>query len=366
MKGTLFLKNCKPLFFDGDKLIYARGNKVFSCFNNLSEELLFTFPKSKLNLITNKSRLFYRMFRSGVGAAIKAELNYFFVYDKKLFRYDIVSRVLVKEFNFTVGRGPLQFSIIKNIDGFTDVVCFGEYFGNHDRDPVNIYVRNSNGKWINTYSFVKGEINHIHALIPDIYRNCIWILAGDFEHSASIYKAEDNFKNVSPILTDNQNYRACVAFPLEDGILYATDSQIKTNSIRMMKQVGAGWVSEQLVDINGSCIYGTELKDYFVFSTSTEPSEKKIGKIARLLDNKPAPGILENKSDIIIYNKKSKKISIITSINKDIWPYRLFQFGSVMFPSNSEKSNILYSYNVGSKENDLSTVIYDLTNRTLR
>ena len=126
------------------------------------------------------------------------------------------------------------------------------------------------------------------------------------------------------------------------------------------KKIGQITFSEKLFDLNGSCIYGCELKDYFIFSTSTEPSDKSSNIISKLLDNKPGPGILENKSDIVSYCKTSKKCTVLTSKKKDIFPYRLFQFGTIMFPSGKNPQNLLVAYNVGSRENDLSTEIYQL------
>ncbi|QFT08595.1 hypothetical protein [Vibrio sp. THAF190c] len=352
----------KPLFWDDNKLIYSKYNKVYSREPGKNDILLFEFPVSKIKKMLNSNGLIYRLLRSGVGASAKFKDNYYFVFNKGIYRYQISKKTLTKEYEFVLGRGPLQFTVVENLAGFSDSIIFGEYFGNHERNIVNIMRRNENGCWSEIYTFPRGELNHIHALVPDYDRGKIWVLSGDFGHSASIYQASSNFKKVKPILVGSQKYRACVAFPYKNGLLYATDTQMESNSIRFMTCSGGQWSSEKILDINGSCIYGTELKDYFVFSTSTEPSEKNNSRISRLLDNKPAPGILKNKSDIISFRKKDAKIEIVASFEKDIWPYRLFQFGGVMFPSYSDRNNVLYSYLVASKNNDLSTAKYNLDN----
>ena len=267
---------------------------------------------------------------------------------------------MVKEFSFTHGRGPLQFCVIKNIEGFVDSVCFGEYFGNHQRNAIKIIQRNGEGRWKSCYQFKDGEINHVHALIPDIYNQCVWILAGDFEHSAAIYMAKNNFQDVELIVNGHQNFRACVAFPTAEGLLYATDTQLENNSVRLLKKNDESWCSTKLYDLNGSCIYGCELKDYYIFSTSTEPSENPKNKILSLLDNKPGVGIKSNSSDIIGYSKINRNFVLLAKKKKDIYPYRLFQFGTIMFPAGKQTTNILYAYNVGNKNNDIATEVYEV------
>jgi hypothetical protein len=300
------------------------------------------------------------MKRLGVMAGISSNEDYFFTYGKKIYRYNIGNETLTAEFSFENGRGPLQFSNINCISGFEDSICFGEYIGNHSRKPVCIYQRAKHGEWQVKYKFEQGDINHIHALIPDHFNQCVWVLTGDFEHSAAIYKATRNFEVVEPVVSGKQHFRACVAFPTQEGLLYATDTQIEKNSIRILSNIDGEWVSKKIYDINGSCIYGCEVKDYFIFSTSTEPCSKPKNKLLSWIDNKPGPGILENKSDVISYSKVTQNIEILFSKKKDFFPYRVFQFGTIMFPSGQNKHNTLFAYNVGNEKNDLSTEVFTL------
>jgi len=349
----------KPLFFDGDSLITANDYKVFTMDLSFNEKLLFKFRVGFISKVLNKFSLLYRLRRAGVGAAIQHRANYFLTFDRKLFRYNPKVGLNV-EHEFINGRGPLQYCNADGIEGFDDTVYFGEYFGNHARNSVDIYKRLTSGEWSVVFTFPKGVINHIHALVPDSYRNCIWILAGDFEHSASIWIASNDFKEVEPVVNGEQVYRACVAFPVEDGLVYATDTQLAQNSIQKMTMVDGVWKSKTIFEINGSCIYGCEIKDYFVFSSSTEPAPNPKSFLKGLLDNKPAPVIKKNQSDVILCSKRDFSCSVLRTSQKDRYPYRLFQFGTIMFPAGKNNSNLLFTYNIGSVKNDLSTELIEL------
>lgn len=361
MKPSTVFRKFKPLFFDdADRLVLGKANKLYRMDESGNFELLASLPETHLKRILAKSGFAFRLGRMGFGVGAYFQGLYFFSYGAKIYSYCLKQSVLRCEFTFRVGRGPLSFTVIEGVAGFEDGIYFGEYFGNRAREPVFIYKRGKEGRWESLYTFARGEINHIHAIVPDRTRGCVWVLAGDFEHSASIWMVKNGFTEVLPILSGDQIYRACVAFPLPDGLLYATDTQIKRNSIRLLRCRDGEWVSESVFDINGSCIYGCELKDYYVFSTATEPSDKKTNFIFSLLDRRPGPGIIENKSDVLVVKKTDLSCSVIFSKNKDLLPYRLFQFGAVLFPYGRAKDNTMFSYSVGNKVNDLSTEVYFL------
>src|SRR5690606_24197021 len=139
----------------------------------------------------------------------------------------------------------------------------------------------------------------IHNLIPDRFRDCVWILAGDFDDSAAIYKATENFNKIEKIVSGHQEYRSCVAFPVEQGLLYATDSQFEQNSIRLLKEdTNKKWISEPLHYINGSCIFGALINNEYYFSTAVE-AVNSGNKFQILLRNRRGPGILKNVVEIV-------------------------------------------------------------------
>lgn len=360
MKTENHLKGVKPLFYNSHgNLILSKGALVFEK-NGDKLAFICELPVTVGEKLLFKSKLLVRLFRYGVMSAAEYDGAYYFAFDKSIYRYDLKKGKLTCDFTFSKGRGPLSFTVIEGIQGFKNGLYFGEYISNASKKPVKIFKRQ--GEWSVVYEFSDGELNHIHNLVPDHKSQCVWILAGDFDESAAIYKVTGNFEEVDIVLSGSQNYRACVAFPLEGGLIYATDTQQTKNSIRILTQYDGSWKSHHVHDIIGSCIYGQELPDYYVFSTSTEPSEIVESRISGLLDNKPAPAIEKNQSDIMVLSKKSREVKIIYSAEKDIYPYRLFQFGTVMFPQGIPKENEIAAYFVGSKKHDLTTVFFSAHN----
>ncbi len=352
MKYDHLLKRFKPLFYRENDLVFSKGNKVFVmdyALNKLSD--IFSFEESLLIRCLNQFSLFFRLHRSGVYSGVHHGEESFFSYKKALYTYHWKTKKLNKEFEFKKGSGPLKYSSIEGVEGFQDGLYFGEYYRNPSKEEIFIYKRNGE-KWEVVYVFPKGEINHIHNLIADPINQCVWILAGDYGNSAGIWQATDQFRKVKQVAS-GQQFRACVAFPFSKGLLYATDSQFEQNTIRLLHYENNEWTSSVLCQVNGSVIYGTELKDYYVFSTSTEPGENNKGFIGSLLDNKPGPGILSNQSDVILCNKSDLSCRVLYSRKKDIYPYRLF-------PAGVSQSNQLFAYNVGSRKNDLATEVWDI------
>ncbi len=351
----MILKRIKPLFYNSKGvLIVSKGEKILS-FDGNNFTYLFSLPTNKTSKFLSFFKLWARLTRFDVLTAVEYLDAYYFVFNYSIYRYDQVSRTLTVDLNFIPGRGrgPLSLSVIKNLEGFNDGIYFGEYIANKNKNPVNVYHRSKTWKIIHT--FPQGEINHIHAIVSDPLRKQLWLLTGDTDDSAAMYRTSNNFKTVTKVVGGNQKYRSCVAFPTSSGLLYATDSHIELNSIRLLRQDNNTWVSEKISNLNGSCIYGCETPDYYVFSTSTEPSARTSNLIASLLNNKPSPAIIENRSTIMVSHKKRLEFKEVFSIDKDIYPYRLFQFGAIKFPAGKALNNTIYAYSVGGKTLDLST-----------
>lgn len=133
------------------------------------------------------------------------------------------------------------------------------------------------------------------------------------------------------------------AFPTPQGLIYGTDSPFETNSIRLLKKVGSGWESEFLHTLAGPCIYACQVKDKHIFSTSLEPGEPS-GNLIRdfFLDRKSGSGIKDVFSEIVCGNIDSG-FETIKSWPKDVWPPRLCQLGTIIFPSGENPTSMLYA-----------------------
>lgn len=106
-------------------------------------------------------------------------------------------------------------------------------------------------------------MEHIHNVIPDPYRKCLWIFSGDFGDNAAIWKVTENFGKVERAFYGDQKYRACVVHALPEGLLYATDSPVDKDFIFLFNPE-SGELKE-IMPIAGSCIYGCKWKDKYVF-----------------------------------------------------------------------------------------------------
>ena len=130
------------------------------------------------------------------------------------------------------------------------------------------------------------------------------------------------------------------AFPVPNGLLYATDTPLEKNSICLLSLEKDSWGEvHELHSIKGSCIYGTELliddKTCYLFATTVEGDSRKKGMSA-LLSWRRGPGILSNKSECIFLREVQKNPEIIASFTKDSWPF-IFQFGGITFASGSKE-----------------------------
>jgi len=197
VKLLKILKNLKPLFFVDKGLILSNRNFIFLRTESGSLEHLVSLPVTILGFLLDRIPLLYRLRRGGVYSAESYKDDYYFCHGRKLFRFNHLDRTLVVENVFSRGRGPLKFCVIENLEGVEDGIYFGEYFENPDLSAVKIYIRSSTGEWVVWHEFDAGSINHIHALIPDRHRDCIWILTGDFGKSSCLWIARNNFCNVN-------------------------------------------------------------------------------------------------------------------------------------------------------------------------
>lgn len=355
------LKNYRPLCFLTDQsLLLAKGQNFYQY--NIAQQQLDHLAKIELPLFkrfVGKSKLLTRLLRLGAHCAISNKKNEVFIsINKAIYLLDLQAKTMQLDHQIPKGSRPLTLTFLENFGSFSDGLYYGEYFGNPEKGKVNIHRRSPQGDWSIAYTFAENEIDHIHSLIEDPFRKCIWILTGDFENGAAIWKAEDDFKRMTPVVRGSQEYRSCVAFPTEKGLLYATDSQFVDNSLRLLQEENGVWKSAVLFPINGSCIYGCSTKNHYVFSTSVEPGTFK-NKWSKYLTLERGPGIKTDEATIVIGNK-DLEFKTIYKNKKDRFPFTLFQFGSITFPTGNNFSDWLFSYNIALEKNDLSCEIRNL------
>src|SRR5690606_35142822 len=269
----MVLKKYMALAF-GDKstLFLSKLNKLYALdIINMEIREVFHFKSDALTFISSFSSVLRRLFRKDIRMALNIDSeNLILVKDNAIYRLDTKSKEIKSKVMLPTGSRPLNITKVELLKGFDDGIYFGEYFSNPLKKSVKILKYADQNELITVYEFPEGVMNHIHNLVVDYFRDCIWVLAGDTDDGAAIYQIKNNFKTVERVVFGHQQYRACVLFPLKSGLLYATDSQYESNSIRILTERENGWVSEHVYDINGPCIFGTKIEDTYYFSTSVE------------------------------------------------------------------------------------------------
>jgi hypothetical protein len=356
------LNNFIPLMVVSDnEIVVSKRNNLY-IYNLLinSFTLIVKLPTSNFISFCSRIKLLTRLLRLGVRLSVSISNNKIIVvFNKQFYEVDILNNSYESVFDIPRGNRPLNIANVINIVGFENTLYFGEYFSNFKRDSVNVYKRLSDKSWKIVYTFPEGTIEHIHAIVPDKYRECLWILTGDFNIASGIWMAKNNFNFVEPILQGSQKFRSCVAFPLPEGILYATDSQFEKNSIRLMRNQNEEWVSDFICYVNGPVIYGCKVKNNLFFSTSVEGDSHMKKIFSKYLDKTPGPGI-EGKSSTIVGGNLENGFKILNENPKDNLPFILFQFGAITFPTGDNQSDYLFSYNIALKNNDLETQIFQI------
>lgn len=348
--------NCTPLCFlpSGSLVCYKRGKLLIFNNNELvySHQLFSDFKERWFACVNSISRLF----RLGIRSAIAIdEDNILLSIGNVIYEYCISERKISKGFFVGVGIRPLSFTEIKDVDGFDNCIVFGGYLGNFEKNPVHIYKRYDVDDWRIVYTFEKGDINHIHNIIPDRTRDCVWIMTGDFDESAAFWKATENFTGVERYAYGKQQYRGCVCYPTDGGLLYATDAPYDNNQIYLLDDTKNIIPIE---DIAGSCIYSCQCGDKYVFATSVEPDGRN-NTVWNLLTKRKRGAGIKNMYVHIYVGNTHEGFKEIYKEKKDWWPY-LFQFGAIRFPYGHNPTSTLYFQPVATNKNDLKLKHIDI------
>lgn len=348
--------NYKVLAVDGRSyLLYKKGNLYFS--NNEGKNVAFIgkIPmESKKRLLAN-FRITTRLLRlEPRTASILGDNKFLISYSGKIYYVDVNKSFIKEELILREGmNNPLTFTRVSSVDGFIPGIYFGEYFSNNGHEAVRIFRRHM-GLWEVAFSFPPDTIYHIHGIVSDANRKCLYILTGDADQESAIWEAKDNFASVKPILKGKQVFRSCVAFPYHEGIVYATDTSREQNYLCYAMEKNGNWISEKISRIPGPCIYGTEVNGEYYFATSVEPDDT-LSDFRFRYTYKLGKGVKDRWTHIIRFYGDGETEEIL-KIRKDILPMLLFQFGNCLFPDNRKTNKLVFSP-ISVKKYDGKTII---------
>ncbi len=344
-----------PLCFlpNGQLVCYSHG-RIF-VYDNGSIKRKINLKLNFLHVLLSYSRLLSRALRLGIRASCPIDNeNVLLSIGCSIYELNLINGSLSQGFHTDDKSRPLQFSNLQGIQGFDDGVYFGSYLVNPNKKPVGIYRREGVDNWNKVFEFCQNEINHVHAIVPDGYHSCVWIFTGDLDHSAAIWRASDSFKRVERIVSGNQLYRGCVAFPTETGLIYATDSPYSDNYICILREKEC--TPQVIAPISGSCIYGCMWKSNMVFSTSVEGDGRNQSIFTKLFGTRRGAGIKDEYMHMYLVSK-DLSVKEIYKERKDKYSFYLFQFGAFIFPYGDNHGDSIVFQQIASKKNDMRMMV---------
>ena len=328
-------------------LVFDECSIYQATLSNDNRDLIVRLPISWWKRVLSKFRVVGRLLRLDPRCVICVSSERFLISVlHKIWLLDLNSRSLTCVFE-----SRNQFSDNLNFCEYNGNVYWGDYGINVIHEPINIYRMDKEGNVDIVYTFPQGDVIHVHNIFLDETKSHYWVLMGDNEDKAGIYKASLDWKEVTPVKVGKQCYRSVVGFPYNGGLLYATDSVDYDNYLRLIEKTGSEKV---LAPINGSCIYGGETKDYFLFSTTVEP--KAGAGFKHIFENRLGGGIKSWEVHLIAVSKKDLSITIVKKFRKDWLPMVLFQYGRIRFAGGQQDSDAVWCSPVACKKYDGKTI----------
>ena len=330
----------------GDVIILRDGIPMrrFTLFSGLKERLL------------GRSRLLSRLLRLGVRTAMAIDDRHVLLSVGRFFyELDVETGRLSDGCRCDEGVRPLRFTQIHGIEGFDDSIVYGGYILNREKNPIHICQRVGIDQWQRVYTFPRGTVNHVHQIVPDPYRQCLWVFTGDFGEASAIWKVTDHFRQVECVVCYDQKYRACVVHALPEGLLYATDAPYTDDYIYLF--LPDTLELKTLQPISGSCIYGCRWRDEYVFSTTVEGDGRKLSFWEFCFSRKRGAGIKDDFAHLYI-GHPDRGFREVYREKKDIWPFYTLQFGAFKFPDGDNQGETLYFQPVATAEHDQSLMAY--------
>lgn len=186
--------------------------------------------------------------------------------------------------------------------------------------------------------------------MPDKQNKRVLILTGDSDSESGIWYSDDNFNSVKPFFVGEQKYRTCNIFFSKNYLLYASDSPLEANCVYLSDSKYV----KKIHNLNGPSIFSFSFGENYYFSTSVE-GDSRGNKLLSLLTFSIGPGTLSREITLVLGNQ-NLEFETIFSATKDMYPFGLFQFGNIFFPSNQTMTDSIIFYVIGAKRLDGKTI----------
>ena len=189
------------------------------------------------------------------------------------------------------------------------------------------------------------------------------MFTGDHGRGAGIYKFDSTFQKRTLLASGDQKYRTVQGFTRNRKLYYATDSVMEANHVFCLEESRPEPRLRTLGELCGSCIYGGKLAEGYIFASCVESSEDVTGKIRKLFTRKLGKGIKDRYARLY-YLDEDGNLHEVAKLLKDAWPIKLFQYGTVLFPSVSGVNKRLYCLPISVKKKDLRLSVIEKEEET--
>jgi hypothetical protein len=169
--------------------------------------------------------------------------------------------------DFKIINGSRPLNVTTTPDGLS---CFGEYFGNTDRQSVRIFATDDGSNWDCVHEFPSGSIRHVHGIYYDRFRDGLWVLTGDDGEEAAIWFTDDNFRNLQAVVRGKQRCRAVSVIPMLDGLIVPMDAPDEQNYIHHLDV--SNTVFRRVAELPGTSFASTLVGECMLVSTVVERS----------------------------------------------------------------------------------------------
>ncbi len=316
--GRLYQMQSKILKVSSDKLLlYKNGASFYANFNSIymtkegKEYKLLTIPVGFFTLFLFKINILARLFRLGFSHFINVGRGqYFLIFNKKAY--------LFKD-GALISLGTIKGSNPPIICFFHNMILYGEYKSNKDKEPINIWCLNLKTlQWAIIYTF--HDVRHVHGVFYDKFTDTIWVTTGDSDKESRIIKTKDFFNSVEIVLSGSQQYRVVELVFTKEYIFFGSDSPTEKNFLYAYKRSDSSCL--KLGQVSSSVFFGNYTGEHVYFSTAVEPSLINEQSIA----------------EIWCISVIDLSIERIYTAKKDFYSMKYFQYGVINFIARDSKS----------------------------
>lgn len=364
--STLRLKErligCRALCSGPEVTLLSRGDELLHYWHG--DGRLEVLVRARLGppwreSLLRRARIARRVVRHGFRSGVQLDAQrYSLATNQGLFELDASARRIEEVATFAPGRRAFALAAVRGLPGYPDGTYWGDYGGNPNKEPMSLW-RHGEGGRHEVYTFARGEIDHVHSLVPDPIRGCIWVQTGDFDCGAAIWRAEPDFATLVPVARGEQVFRTCALFPLADGLLYATDTHLQGNHMVKLHERDGAWQPERLRSMAGTCLSGAQFGSLFAFSTTVEKApDLGLGPLD-LLDPRIAPGIVRRACDLVI-GTPDGGFEVALTWPSDWLPKGLFGYSTIELPSTWGAVPVLVATGIGLSGRDEVTFVFDI------